>query len=50
MSISYENCFFKRIWNKLFHKVKYLDVPVQYTPKEVKLKIYDIIGFLSGRV
>lgn len=41
--------FFKRMWNILFHKTKMLDAPLEYTQKEIRLKIDNIITFLKNR-
>lgn len=53
MNISYENNqkvnFFKRMWNRVFHKEKLLPVPIQYTQKEVKLKMQEILTFFRYR-
>lgn len=53
MNVSYENnekqCFLKRMWNKIFHKEKLLPAPVQYTSKEVKLKMHEILSFFRYR-
>lgn len=53
MSISYKSnekqCFLKRIWKKIFHKEKLLPAPIQYTQKEVKLKMQEILSFFRYR-
>ncbi len=54
MSNSYKKneklSFFKRMWNKFFHKSNLLlDAPLEYTEKEVKIKAYDIINYLKYR-
>ncbi len=41
--------FFKRMWNILFHKTKMLDAPLEYTQKEIRLKIDNIITFIKNR-
>ena len=53
MTISYKNeekpCFLKRMWNRIFHKDKLLPAPIQYTQKEVKLKMQDVLSFFRYR-
>ncbi len=44
--MDHKECIFKRIWNRVFHKRKMLPSPLQYTQKEVKLKLYEILQFL----
>lgn len=44
--MAHKECIFKRIWNRVFHKTKMLPAPLQYTKKEVKLKLYEILQFL----
>ncbi len=51
MSISYENeCFFKRMWNNIFHKKELLPVALEYTQKEITLKLESIIEYLKNRI
>lgn len=55
MSNSYKKIeklsFFKRMWNKIFHKDNLLlDSPAEYTEKEVKIKAYNIIDYLRYRI
>ena len=42
----HKECIIKRIWNRVFHNVKALPAPIQYTQKEVKMKMYQILQFL----
>ncbi len=50
MTNSYKKeSFFKRMFNELFHKTKMLDIPLEYTQKEIKEKEENIINFLSCR-
>lgn len=41
--------FITRIWNRVFHKTKALPAPIQYTQKEVKMKMYQILQLLVDR-
>lgn len=55
MSNSYKKIeklsFFKRMWNKIFHKDNLLlDSPAEYTEKEVRMKAYNIIDYLRYRI
>ncbi len=53
MTNSYNNKekpnFFRRMWNKLFHKVQLLDAPLEYTQREIKLKYENILNYLKYR-
>lgn len=53
MTNGYENqkklSFFKRMWNNLFHKTKMLEAPLEYTQREIRVKIDNIIDFLKTR-
>lgn len=44
--MAHKECFIKRIWNRVFHNTKALPAPIQYTQKEVKMKMYEILQFL----
>ncbi len=44
--MGHKECFIKRIWNRVFHNVKELPAPINYTQKEVKMKMYEILQFI----
>ena len=44
--MGHKECFITRLWNRVFHKTKALPAPIQYTQKEVKMKMYQILQFL----
>lgn len=49
MIISYEKeSFFRRMWNNIFHKRELLPVALEYTQKEVTIKLESILEYLRN--